>query len=91
MVFFLLTAYFRVPFERLYIMGGRGDLMSLPFTLPRPLFIATPTKFLACFSGFFCIHRSRIGLLGFQKGLGLCGRGLVGGTFVGVTIARFAR
>ena len=53
------------------------------------------------FQWIFCIHRSRIGLLGFPKGRGplwawprgrdLCGRGLVGVTFVGVAIDIFGK
>ena len=89
MLFFLLTAFFRVPFERLYVHRG-GDLMPLPFTLPRPLFIATPTKILQHVPVYFCIriHRSiKNWPSGVSMGWGLCGRGLEGVTFVGMALA----
>ena len=83
MLFFLLTAFFRVLFERLYVHRG-GDLMPLPFTLPRPLPKATPTTILACFSGFFASIDRELVFWGSQRvevfvgvacGRDLCGHG----------------
>ena len=61
--------------------------MSLPFTLPCPLLIATPTKVLAGFSGFFASIYRELVFWGSKKGRGLCGRGLGGVTFVGMALA----
>ena len=68
-----------------------------------PLYVAPPTLYSHAHKGFsmifvhlsietsgFFIDRSRIGLLG-SKQRDVCGRGLVGVTFVGLAIARFAR
>ena len=61
-----------------------------------PLYVATPTfyshahKDFSMFQWIFAyasIDRSRIGLLGFQRGPGLCRRGLEGVTFVGMALA----
>ena len=76
---------------------GGGGANVTPFTLPRPPLYSHAHKGFSMIlvhlsietSGFF-IDRSRIGLLG-SKQRDVCGRGLVGVTFVGLAIARFAR
>ena len=48
-------------------MHKGGGANVTPFKLPRPLFIATPTRVLAGFFWIFYIDRSRIGLLGSKR------------------------
>ena len=89
---FFTDAYFRVLFERLYVHWG--GVANVP-----PLYVATPTfyshahKDFSMFQWIFAyasIDRSRIGLLGFQRGPGLCRSGLEGVTFVGMALASIA-
>ena len=89
---FFTDASFRVLFERIYVHRG-GDLIPHPFTLPRPLFIATPTKILACFSGFLHTHPSidqESALWDFKGDQDFVGVALRAWP-LGLAIARFAR
>ena len=91
MLFFYMTGFFEYYLKDNICAQGGGQ-MSLPFTLPRPLLIATPTRILAWFLGNFPSIDRELTFSGVPKmGRGLCGRGLVGVTFVGVAQARFAR
>ena len=87
MQFFLLTPLFEYYLREYMCKGSWGGPNATPLYVATPTFKATPTRILACFSGFLHTHPSidqELALWGFKGtrplwvwpwGRDLCGRG----------------